>query len=82
MSPREQAAVEVEREKRDRALDEAAARRRIQVAEVFAVGDATTNPPPPKPAPESGAAPKPAANSKSAAPQTTPARKSPARRTP
>jgi len=75
MSPREQAAAAVEQEKRNRALDDAAARRRIQVAEVYAVGVATTtNPPSP--------AAKPAANSKRAMARPAPTRKAPARRNP
>ena len=72
MSPREQAAASVEEEKRNRALDDVAIRRRIQVAEVYTVGNAAGDPP----------APTPAANSKSAAPRPTPARKAPARRNP
>ena len=51
MSPRDQASAAVEEEKRNRALDEAAARRRIQVAEDYAVGAAATDPPKPAPAP-------------------------------
>jgi parvulin-like peptidyl-prolyl isomerase len=88
MSPREQAVAAVEEEKRNRALDEMAARRRIQVAEEYAVDGATTNAPAPKPAPAGGAAApqpgtaKPATNSKSPAPRPTPARKPPARRNP
>jgi hypothetical protein len=88
MSPREQAGAAVEEQKRNRALDEAAARRRIQVAEEYAVGVATTNPPAPKPAPAGGGgarqppASKPAANAGSAAPRPTPPRKAPARRNP
>jgi peptidyl-prolyl cis-trans isomerase C len=77
MSPREQAVAAVEEEKRNRAFDEAAARRRIQVAEEFVVGSAAselqkpaaTQPPPTA---------KPAANAKIPAP----ARKAPARRKP
>jgi parvulin-like peptidyl-prolyl isomerase len=44
MSPREQAAATLEEEKRNRALDEAAARRHIQVAEDYAVGSAPAGP--------------------------------------
>ena len=86
MSPREQASAAVEDEKRNRALDEAAARRRIQVAEDYAVGVATTDPPAPKPEPASGAAApqpsasKPAANSRPTVPRPVPTRKAPARR--
>jgi hypothetical protein len=80
MSPREQAAAAVEEEKRDRALDEAAARRRVQVAEEFEVNGPGY---PPKPAPAAGAAPpKPAASSKSAAPRPTTTRRAPGRRKP
>jgi hypothetical protein len=64
------------------ALDEIAARRRIQVAEVYAVAG-PGDPPKPAPVPAPGAAPpRPAAKGKSAAPQTAPARKAPARRNP
>lgn len=82
MSPREQASAAVEDEKRDRALDEAATRRRIQVAEDYAVGAATTNPPAPKPASTGTAAsqPKPSTNSKRTVPRPAPTRKAPARR--
>jgi parvulin-like peptidyl-prolyl isomerase len=73
VSPRDQAAASIEEEKRDRALDSIATRRRIQVPEEYAVERAAAAAPP---------APKPAANSKSAAPRPTPARKAPARRTP
>jgi parvulin-like peptidyl-prolyl isomerase len=76
-SPRDQATAAVEEEKRNRALDEAAARRRIQVAEDYAVGGPAADPPKPAPAP----AP-PAANSKSAAPRPATAPKAPARRNP
>lgn len=72
-APRDRAAASLEEEKRERALDEAATRRRIQVAEDYAVNDTPATQP---------AAPKPAANPKSAAPRPTPARKAPARRTP
>jgi parvulin-like peptidyl-prolyl isomerase len=88
MSPREQAVAAVEEEKRNRALDDAAARRRIQVAEEYTADGAAANPPAPKPAPASGAASprpgtaKPAADSKSAAPRKAPARRAPARRNP
>lgn len=75
MSPRDQAAAAVEDEKRDRALDDAAVRRRIQVAEDYAVGVVATNPPAPKPAPVSGAA-----NPKRTVPRPAPTRKAPARR--
>ena len=51
MSPRDQASAAVEEEKRNRALDEAAVRRRVQVAEDYAVGGAATGPPKPAPAP-------------------------------
>ncbi len=44
VSPREQAVAAVEEEKRDRALDEAAARRHVQVAEDYAVGNAPGDP--------------------------------------
>lgn len=74
MSPREQASAAVEEEKRNRAFDGAAARRRIQVAEEYVVGDATVDP--------AHAAAKPSANVKSPAPRPTPARKAPARRNP
>jgi hypothetical protein len=77
MSPREQASNAVEEEKWHRVLDEAAARRRIQVAEVYTVGDATTDPAAQKPAPV-----KPAADTKVPAPRKSPTRKAPARRTP
>jgi parvulin-like peptidyl-prolyl isomerase len=70
-SPREQAAAAVEEEKLNRALDEAAVRRRVQVAEDYAVGTAPGDPP--KPA---------AADGKSPAPRPAPARKAPARRNP
>ncbi len=82
MSPREQASAAVEDEKRDRALDEAAVRRRIQVAEDYAVGVAATNPPAAKPAATSGAAsqPPPTTNSKRTVPRPPPTRKAPARR--
>jgi parvulin-like peptidyl-prolyl isomerase len=84
MSPRDQAAAAVEQEKRDRALDEAAVRHHVQVAEEYTVGDAAAD----KPASGDGTAPtqppasKPAASGKSAAPRPTPARKAPARRKP
>jgi parvulin-like peptidyl-prolyl isomerase len=77
MSPREQASAAVEEEKQNRALDEAAARRHIQVAEDYVIGDATAAPPPPAPA-----AAKPSTNAKSAASRPTPVRKAPARRKP
>ncbi|MET0650457.1 MAG: peptidylprolyl isomerase, partial [Pyrinomonadaceae bacterium] len=86
-TPRERAAVAVEEEKRNRALDEAAARRRIQVAETFAVGDAASAPA--KPATAGGAsaqqpaaATTPAAKGKTPATRPAPARKAPARRKP
>lgn len=83
MSPREQARAAVEDEKRNRVLDDAAARRHIQVAEDYAVNVATADPPAPKPATGSdAAASKPATNSKSAVPRPTPARRAPARRKP
>ena len=60
----------VEEEKRNRAFDDIANRRRIQVAEEFVVGD------------PGAATPKPPAKGKSAAPRTSPAPKAPARRKP
>jgi parvulin-like peptidyl-prolyl isomerase len=51
MSPRDRASAAVEEEKRNRALDEAALRRRVQVAEDYAVGGAAADPPKPTPAP-------------------------------
>jgi hypothetical protein len=83
LTPREQAASAVEEEKRNRALDDAAARRRIQVAEDYAAAGATpsTKPAGGTAAPQPSTT-KPAANSKSAAPRPAPARKAPARRKP
>jgi len=81
VSPREAAAAAVEEEKRNRALDEIAARRRVQVAEDYAVGNAPGVPP--KPAPASGpASPQPKTNSKSPAPRPTTTPRPPARRNP
>ncbi len=85
-TPRERAAAALEEEKRNRALDEAAARRRIQVAETFAVGDAASAPAKPSTA-GGGSAPQPAtatpaAKGKTPATRPAPARKSPARRKP
>jgi peptidyl-prolyl cis-trans isomerase C len=77
MSPREQARAAVEEEKRNIALDAVAARRRIQVAEDYVIGNTITDAPTPKPAPA-----KPAANTKSPAPRPTPAPKAPARPNP
>ena len=68
IAPREQASAEVEEEKRNRALDEAAVRRHIQVAEDYAVGTVVGDPA--------------ATNSKSAAPRPAPTSKAPARRNP
>jgi hypothetical protein len=70
VTPREKAVADVEEEKRNRALDEAAVRRRIQVAEEYVIGNSASAPPPP--------APVPAATRKTPAP----ARKPTARRTP
>ncbi|MFL6253410.1 MAG: peptidylprolyl isomerase [Pyrinomonadaceae bacterium] len=77
MPPREQARAAVEEEKLTRLLDEAAARRHIQVAEEYSDGDASTGTPPTAPATT-----KPTANLKSAAPRPAPTRKMPARRRP
>lgn len=79
MSPREQASVAVEEQKRNTALDEAAARRRVQVAEEFLITDGANKAPAPPPA--SGAASGTNAAAK-AAPRTKPARKTPAKRRP
>lgn len=81
MSPREQATASVEGEKRNRALDDAAVRRRIQVAEEYAVGVAATNPPATTPTTKPNPpATTPAANSKRTVPRPAPTRKAPARR--
>ncbi|MBV8857779.1 MAG: peptidylprolyl isomerase [Acidobacteria bacterium] len=82
MSPREQAEAAVEEEKRDRALDDAAARHRVQVAEEYTVGEAAADPPPPAPAAPGVASPRPSANSKSATPRPATSRRAPARRKP
>lgn len=78
--PREKAVAEAEEQKRNRSLDEVAARRRIQVAEEYVIGNSASVPPPAAPAGGAAStrppASKPAANSKS------PARKTPARRNP
>ncbi|MFL6331745.1 MAG: peptidylprolyl isomerase [Pyrinomonadaceae bacterium] len=86
-SPRDQAAAAVEEEKRDRALDEAAARRHVQVAEEFDLVQIVPTPPALSSANGPAAAQQPAASksaagSKSAAPRLTPAHKAPARRKP
>ncbi|HEX7316033.1 MAG TPA: peptidylprolyl isomerase [Pyrinomonadaceae bacterium] len=80
VSPRDRAAAVVEEEKRNRALDEAATRRRIQVAEDYPVEASASAPRPPASGATSAqpTAAKPVAKPKAPAP----ARKSPARRTP
>jgi parvulin-like peptidyl-prolyl isomerase len=85
MSPREQARGAVEEEKRDRALDEAAARRHVQVAEEYSVEGTISVPPRAAPAPQGAATPKqsqPITDGKRPAPRPTPAPRRPARRTP
>lgn len=77
ISPRDYVAFSVEEEKHNRTLDEAAVRRRIQVAEEYAIGDDATDAP--APAPVNGGA---AISGKSAAPRPAPVRKAPARRKP
>ena len=79
-SPREQARAAAEDERRERHLEEIAARRNVQVAEDYRVGAAAEVPAPAKPAAATGAAPqtqpKPAAKRPAAA-KRTPARRGP-----
>jgi parvulin-like peptidyl-prolyl isomerase len=82
VSPREQAASAVEEEKRNRALDDAAARLHIQVAEDYPVVATATGPSAPAAAPAKPVTTAPAAAGKTPAPRPAPARKAPARRRP
>jgi peptidyl-prolyl cis-trans isomerase C len=88
MSPREQARAAVEEEKRDRLLEEIVARRRVRVAEDYAVG-VTAVSPETKPAaggtqaqPSTPAQPAAKAQGKTPAPRTAPARRATPKRRP